>query len=291
MPRRSTSPAPKQPANLTAAQKRTAIPVLLRQIEKLRNFDVRSVNSPSDPQISVQSQAIDTTLVNIFGHDTIDYERYQWASLLYSGGMYFEGRGPSLTEIRQELEEGKQKAIAILEGIMQRLKEELTDVPEEQSIQPPKRLTESSRRIFLVHGHDEAGREAIARFVEKIGFEAIILHEQANQGRTIIEKVEAHSDVGFAVVLLTPDDKGCKAGGDLQPRPRQNVLLELGYFIGRLGRARVCALKHGEMELPTDFAGIVWEPFELMAGGWKTKLGKELEAAGFEIDWNKVMRS
>lgn len=66
-----------------------------------------------------------------------------------------------------------------------------------------------SRKVFIVHGHDDGARETVARFLERIGLEAIILHEQANQGRTIIEKVVAHSDVGFAVVLLTPDDEGC----------------------------------------------------------------------------------
>ena len=145
------------------------------------------------------------------------------------------------------------------------------------------------RKVFIVHGHDSAARESVARFVEKIGFQAVILAEQANQGRTIIEKVEAHGDVGFAVVLLTPDDQGCVKGGTLQPRPRQNVLLELGYFLGRLGRANVCALATvSTMELPTDFAGVVWEPFD-PSGGWKAALARELRAAGFEVDLNKAL--
>jgi hypothetical protein len=88
-----------------------------------------------------------------------------------------------------------------------------------------------SSKVFVVHGHDEGARESVARFLERLGLDAIILHEQANRGRTVIEKVEAHSDVGFAVVLLTPDDEGCVKGGVPAPRVRQNVLLELGYFI------------------------------------------------------------
>jgi predicted nucleotide-binding protein len=146
-----------------------------------------------------------------------------------------------------------------------------------------------SRKIFIVHGHDDGARETVARFLERIGLEAVILHEQANQGRTIIEKVVAHSDVGFAVVLLTPDDEGCAKGGEPEPRPRQNVLLELGYFIGRLGREKVCALKRGTLEIPSDFAGVVWETMD-SNGGWKQALARELEAAGHSIDWNKVMR-
>ena len=147
-----------------------------------------------------------------------------------------------------------------------------------------------SRKIFIVHGHDDGARETVARFLERIGLEAVILHEQASQGRTIIEKVVANSDVGFAVVLLTPDDEGCVKGGKPEPRPRQNVLLELGYFIGRLGRDKVCALKRGTLEIPSDFAGVVWETMD-SNGGWKQALARELEAAGHSIDWNKVMRA
>ena len=148
----------------------------------------------------------------------------------------------------------------------------------------------SSRKVFIVHGHDDGARETVARFLERIGLEAVILHEQANQGRTIIEKVVANSDVGFAVVLLTPDDEGCVKGGALEPRARQNVLLELGYFIGRLGRDKVCALKRGTLEIPSDFAGVVWEAMD-SSGGWKQALARELEAAEHSIDWNKVMRA
>jgi predicted nucleotide-binding protein len=146
-----------------------------------------------------------------------------------------------------------------------------------------------SRKVFIVHGHDEGARETVARFLERIGLEAIILHEQANQGRTVIEKVEAHGDVGFAVVLLTHDDDGCVKGGTPEPRARQNVLLELGYFLGRLGRSKVCALKRGSLEIPSDFAGVVWEAMD-NNGGWKQSLARELKAAGHDIDWNKVMQ-
>lgn len=154
-------------------------------------------------------------------------------------------------------------------------------------VEPNLRLP-MTNKVFIVHGHDNGARETVARFLERIGFEAIILHEQANQGRTVIEKVEAHGEVGFAVVLLTPDDEGRVIGGELEPRARQNVLLELGYFIGRLGRDKVCALKRGAVDIPSDFAGVVWEKMD-EAGGWKQALGRELQAAGHIVDWNKVM--
>lgn len=148
----------------------------------------------------------------------------------------------------------------------------------------------ASNKVFIVHGHDGEARETVARFVEKIGLSAIILHEQASRGRTIIEKVEANSDVGFAIVLLTPDDVGRAASSETtEPRARQNVLLELGYFIGKLGRDKVCALKKGTLEIPSDFAGVVWETMD-SAGAWKQSLARELEASGLSIDWNQVMR-
>jgi predicted nucleotide-binding protein len=152
---------------------------------------------------------------------------------------------------------------------------------------PSPAAVDSQRKVFIVHGHDEAAREAVARFLEKIGFEVIILHERANKGKTIIEKFEANGDVGFVVVLLTPDDIGGPESGAQAHRVRQNVILEWGYFIGRLGRDRVCALKKGNLELPSDIIGVVWEEFD-EHGGWKGKLAKELSEANFAIDWSRV---
>jgi hypothetical protein len=103
------------------------------------------------------------------------------------------------------------------------------------------------QKVFIVHGHDNAAKEMTARFLEKLGLEAIVLHEQPNSGRTLIEKLEHHSAVKFAIALLTPDDLGAAKAeaANLSPRARQNVILELGYFIGKLGRGRVCALYKG----------------------------------------------
>ena len=144
------------------------------------------------------------------------------------------------------------------------------------------------RRAFIVHGHDDAARHAVAQFLERSGFEVIILQERANEGRTVIEKFELNSDVGFAVILMTPDDVGGKDAGKLRARARQNVVFELGYFIGRLGRKRVMALRKGDIEFPSDFLGVVCEPID-EHGGWKLRLANELVSAGFEIDWKKAM--
>jgi predicted nucleotide-binding protein len=119
------------------------------------------------------------------------------------------------------------------------------------------KVTVKAPKIFIVHGHDNEAKAEVARFVERLGFQAIILHEQVSGNRTVIEKFEANSDVSFAIVLLTPDDEGGKKGDPAKPRARQNVVLELGYFVGRLGRDKVCALKRGEVEIPSDFNGVI----------------------------------
>jgi len=146
-------------------------------------------------------------------------------------------------------------------------------------------IVSGTREVFVVHGHDGEAKESVARFLEKLELDPIILHEQPNQGRTLIEKFETSSkNVAFAVVLLTPDDLGYATDKPkkLEPRARQNVILELGYFMGRLGRTRVCALYKGGVELPSDFQGVVYLELD-SAGAWRTKLAQELLGAKITI--------
>lgn len=149
-----------------------------------------------------------------------------------------------------------------------------------------------AKRLFIVHGHDAEAKESVARFVERIGLEPVILHEQPNSGRTIIEKFEAYSHVGFAVVLLTPDDF-CASLSDPQGRKgraRQNVILELGYFLGKLSRHRVCALYKKGVEIPSDFQGVLYVELD-SAGAWRTKLAQELVEVGFSIKIEALLKS
>ena len=142
-----------------------------------------------------------------------------------------------------------------------------------------------SDEVFIVHGHDEAAKHAVARFVEKLGLNAIILDEQVSKGQTIIEKLEQKaSNAGFAIVLLTPDDMGAPKDklDELKPRARQNVVLELGYFLRGLGRERVCVLHKEEVELPSDIHGIVYVPMDGY-DGWQNKLRQEIEHAGLPV--------
>jgi predicted nucleotide-binding protein len=145
-------------------------------------------------------------------------------------------------------------------------------------------------RVFLVHGRNEAVLQSCARFIERLGLPLTVLREQPNQGRTIIEKFIDYADAGFAVVLLTGDDRGglTETPPEQQrPRARQNVLFELGFFVGKLGRNRVCALYEEGVEIPSDYAGVAFVPLD-PGKAWHTELAKEMKAAGLPVDLNKL---
>jgi predicted nucleotide-binding protein len=146
--------------------------------------------------------------------------------------------------------------------------------------------------VFLVHGQNEAVRERTARFLERLDVELVILQEQADKNRTVIEKfLDYSSEVGFAVVLLTADDRGGPRDAkyeDQHFRARQNVWLELGFFIGKLGRQQVCALCEEGIEIPSDYHGVLFVPLD-KEGAWKLKLAKEIKTAGIPIDLNKAV--
>ena len=158
------------------------------------------------------------------------------------------------------------------------------------AISPPSKKHDP-RKVFIVHGHDNEAKETTARFIERLGLQPVILHEQANAGRTIIEKFESYSDdIAFAVVLLTPDDIGTVASdaSNLKPRARQNVIMELGYFMGRLSRLSVCALYKGGVELPSDYQGVLYIEMD-SAGVWKSKIAQEFVQAKLPINLEALL--
>ena len=162
--------------------------------------------------------------------------------------------------------------------------------PTSEALTPNKpKISMDKSKVFIVHGHDNAAREAAARFVENLGFKAIILHEQASSGQTIIEKIEANSNVGFAIVLYTPCDWGAsqEEKDHLNPRARQNVVFEHGYLMAKIGRKNVCALVKGDIETPTDISGVVYIKME-GEKEWKYKVADEMKACGYDVDLNKI---
>ena len=154
--------------------------------------------------------------------------------------------------------------------------------------QPPRYEAPITKRVFLVHGRDNSSKNEVARFLEKLGLDVTILHERPNKGRTLIAKFqEESSDVSFAVVLVTPDDHGGLLDGEQKPRARQNVIFELGFFIGKLGSERVCALVSEGVERPSDYDGVAYVQLD-QSGGWKGELARELSAARIPIDLAKA---
>jgi predicted nucleotide-binding protein len=287
MARRPAS-AQKQPAQLSADELRAGITRLKRRLDELEQFDPQQVTDRwNNPALTQLTASIDDALVRTFGADTLDYDRYRGASYLNEGPIVMGGYEPPIQEIRDELEHSKADSRALLEQAIRSLEEQISELPAKGVESGGPSPSELSSDVFIVHGHAEGPRETIARFVQSIGLNPIILHERPNKGRTIITKFrEEAKGVGFAIVVMTPDDQGSVVGGDLQSRARQNVVFELGFFIGALGSDRVAAVLSGNIERPSDFDGVVYIPFE---GDWRVKLGRELQAAGYDVDWNKVM--
>lgn len=175
----------------------------------------------------------------------------------------------------------------VTKSLLTEAKELMTN-PETKDVRKNEPLDKS--KVFIVHGHDVEAKLEVARFIEKMGFEPIILHEQASDGMTIIEKIEKYSNVGFGIVLYTPCDIGYAKGHETEKmaRARQNVVFEHGYLISKLGRNNVCALVKQLVETPNDISGIVYVPLD-SNGGWKIPLAKEMKSSGYEIDFNLFM--
>jgi predicted nucleotide-binding protein len=145
-------------------------------------------------------------------------------------------------------------------------------------------MEEQLNSVFIVHGKDGKAKSEVANVIYRSGLRPIILHEQTNSGQTIIEKFETHAKVGFAVILLTPDDEGYPKNNPdhKKPRARQNVILEMGYFLGKIGRERVCALYIEGVEVPSDIQGILYIKMD-ESGAWKHELGREMKSAGLNV--------
>jgi predicted nucleotide-binding protein len=243
--------------------------------------------SYDDAAVDNVESNIRETIRDVFGGNSPEFHTHAHFAIWHGG---YNMRDPQHGR-QLKFAQGKPQAIVKLEGLVARLEELREDAP----VAPPPALVTSvvpvgSRRVFIVHGHDEASKETVARFLLKLDLEPVILHEQPNLGATLIEKFETNADVGFAVVLLTPDDTGhpLDRPAEAAPRARQNVIFELGYFIGRLGRARVCALYGHGVSLPSDFGGVAYIPLD-DPQGWRLLLAREIKASGLPVDLNAAM--
>lgn len=261
------------------------------RISELEKFDSTTVTRAT-PELAALSTSIATTLESAFGENTTAYQRYESATNLQHVEMVFSMDGSSRhVDYQTPTKANITQSIALLNAAKKALNEDLAYIQQATEPEPPaSNVTPApSRRVFVVHGHDDAALQGLARFLEKLGLVPIVLKELPNQGQTIIEKFEASAaDVGFAVVLLTPDDLASAAKSEtLDARARQNVIFELGFFAGKLGRGRVCLLRKGHVEIPSDLYGVIYTDMD-PAEGWQTKLVRELKAAKLEFDANKL---
>ena len=262
---------------------------ILTQIEKGNELRNRQIDAEADLEQARQdrrrwSSFNSELLTRLFDNQSIADEYNYW-------GIAFGGPTTWALKVK-EFKDDMSESLNRLGSIMDRL--DLIPEPRfaASSRTPSADQPPPSQDVFIVHGHDEAAKQAVARYLERLELEPIILHERANSGRTLIEKIEANSiGVGYVVVLLTPDDIGKlnDPGEELAPRARQNVIFELGWFLGKVGRDKVCALKKGAVDLPSDYP-VLYIPMD-DAGAWKHELAKELYAAKVKFDYNKALKA
>lgn len=222
-------------------------------------------------------------VTNILGKSSSYYSDI--VTITYSPTFSYSGMPESIRV--DAWDSGKNRTINLIDTIVEEL-EYFPKDDETKSFNQQTKIVDSSK-VFIVHGHDNEAKTEVARFVERLDLEAIILHEQINSGATIIEKLEKYTDVGFAIVLYTPDDIGTvkNKSDNLNLRARQNVVFEHGLLIGKIGRNNVVALVKDTVEIPNDISGVVYETMD-SKGAWKFQIAKELKASGYTIDMNAI---
>lgn len=221
---------------------------------------------------------------NVFGETSkylSDINNLRFHPMMYPTTNTFE---------RSAWDSGKSSMINLFNTMREELM--LFGVQNQEKHQESSNQEKFSKKVFIVHGHDNAMKESVARVLTQLNLKPIILHEQPDKGRGIMEKFEDEvSDIKFAVVLLSGDDECYNENVPerIMKRARQNVILELGYFIGKIGKDKVLALHSDDknFEMPSDYSGILYTKYDL-EGAWKFKLAKELKSSGFDIDMNDL---
>lgn len=267
--------------------KEKSIELLRRAVERVRAINSRSTVSMPEAEIWIRDTKL--AISNIFGGTSEEMTDFLSALAKFAAlpeGVYDRGRYFKRTAVN-------------LVGLLESLTREVEDFWPDDPPQHPSPVVAPdpspaapggppnvapNRDIFIIHGHDHATKEEVARFLSNAGLNPIILHEQSNRGRSVVEKFEDYASVTYAVALLTPDDVGAAQASahELRPRPRQNVLFEFGYFIGKLGRTRVCGLSKGDVEIPSDYSGVLL--ISLDKDSWRLELLREIRDAGLPID-------
>jgi predicted nucleotide-binding protein len=274
MPRRS---------NLATNSKlppKTALHKLTRLQDEISRLKVRSWH---DQSICIWVDEVKLTLSRFYGEQSTEWKQFHQIRFRFDSPLTEISDRRRQTAFQRKLEQANDFLSVCIE-----------DLTDGMSYKPSagygRNHVSDSRtsKVFLVHGHDHGSKEMVARYLSKLGLEPIILHEQPDQGRTIIEKFEHHSDVSCAIAILTADDLAASKDEPekQESRARQNVIFELGFFIGYLGRKNTFALLQKGVSKPSDMDGVLYLPMD--EDTWRLKLVGELKAAGLEVDANKA---
>lgn len=254
---------------------------------KIALFDeqISAANGGSPDNFEAWHKRTEVVFRTVFGNASPMHAQFN--SIEYAPGIWFEGMDTSGYQPA-----GVREAIALMEAA--KLELEITDAAGSQAPEAQVAKADVSTRVFIVHGQDDAKKFELESYLHKLlGEEPVILHQEPNAGRVLIEKLEGTAAaVGYAVVLLTGDDVGRAAvldASDEQARARQNVVFEMGFFIGLIGRQRVAILYEEGVELPSDISGLVYTKLDA-GGGWKAKLASDMNHAGIPVDWAAVGR-
>lgn len=253
---------------------------LKRQISSQSEYEL--LNKEYDKWDSFNSEL----LKRLFTSDELESEYSHWS---ISISMYEKSIGEKIADQFKNID----NKIHRLDSIIERL--ELIPLNSALTIASTNIANESftskSKKVFVVHGHDERSKTNLEVFLHEIGLEPVVLHRQADEGLTIIEKFEKHSDVGYAFILLTPDEIAYLSADEEKPdkerlkelRARPNVIFEFGYFVGRLGRSKVCCLHTGNVKLPSDVSGVIYKNFQNSIEEVAYSIIKDLKAAGYSL--------
>ncbi len=251
--------------------------VLLSLIEEVDNLISQSVTT-SDYSFRLWKSKVEKFMLTNYGANSEEYKKIM--KIYYSPLVITSFTDNN--DYAESCKDGMQTTKAYLESCLSDFDGEGNDTMINNSCK-----SSDFSKVFIVHGHDGELKEAVARIVEKQGLKAVILREQISSSNTIIEKIEKYGNVSGAICLFTADDTAKDGnGGEERYRARQNVVFEAGYFMGKLGRDRVVIIAEDGVELPGDLNGVVYTN----KNSWEIDVLKELNAMGYAIDLNKLLR-
>jgi predicted nucleotide-binding protein len=293
--RKSSNPAqpPKPPLELNSSRDE-AKSRLQDRIEKGRELKSTPIRSPQEFEALQNNldkwNAFNVELLKrLFTNDELASEYSFWSGVGVMS-MYESSLAEKIADTYKEIDE----KIHRLDSIIERLELiPLAAAHRVDAASAPNRsaLPPRGKKVFVVHGRDEVAKTGLEVFLHEIGLEPIVLHRQADEGLTVIEKFEKHSDVGYAFILLTPDEIAYLSTEESKPdterskefRARPNVIFEFGYFVGKLGRSRVCCLYTGNVALPSDVTGMIYKRYEKSIEEVAYSITKDLKAAGYTV--------